>query len=243
MPRSRDKTSTGNGLRGGHTNFRSVTSVAVMFGNGLMTNTHGSSSASNLATSGSNAADATVGGSGSVTIPAGETTAAIPITLLQDFRVEASETLILKLSSPDRALLGDATFTLTITDDEPKAKCDGKDATIVGSNGPDTIKGTPGADVIVGRRGTDKIDGLAGNDTICGTGGADELAGGGGNDMLIGGNGNDQLMGESGKDTLDGGLGRDRFSGGPGDGDTCKGGPGTDTLEPKHGCEVVDTIP
>ena len=85
--------------------------------------------------------------------------------------------------------------------------CNGKPATIVGTDGADKLSGTPAADVIVALGGNDKVSGLAGNDTICG---------GAGKDTLKGGKGNDKLFGEAGKDTLKGGPGNDKLKGGAG---------------------------
>jgi Ca2+-binding RTX toxin-like protein len=85
--------------------------------------------------------------------------------------------------------------------------CNGKPATITGTQGPDQLSGTPAADVIAALGGNDKVSGLAGNDTICG---------GSGKDTLNGGKGNDKLYGEAGKDTLKGGPGKDKLNGGPG---------------------------
>lgn len=54
-----------------------------------------------------------------VTIPAGDTSADISITLVDDADVEIDETLIITLSAPTNATLGTAdVFTLTILDDE-----------------------------------------------------------------------------------------------------------------------------
>jgi Ca2+-binding RTX toxin-like protein len=96
--------------------------------------------------------------------------------------------------------------------------CQGKPATLVGTDDSDALSGTPGHDVIVGLGGNDKLSGLAGNDLICG---------GAGKDTLNGGDGNDKLYGKAGKDTLKGGPGRDKLKGGPGK-DKLKGGPGKD---------------
>jgi Ca2+-binding RTX toxin-like protein len=79
--------------------------------------------------------------------------------------------------------------------------CNGKAATIVGTNGSDTLTGTSGNDVIVGLGGNDTISGVGGNDTICGGGGNDTLDGGDGNDTLDGGAGADGLSGGTGTDT------------------------------------------
>ena len=69
--------------------------------------------------------------------------------------------------------------------------CDGKPATIVGTEGDDDLRGTNGDDVIVGLGGHDLIKGRGGNDTLCGNGGRDTLVGGPGDDVLRGGNGYD----------------------------------------------------
>jgi RTX calcium-binding nonapeptide repeat (4 copies) len=85
--------------------------------------------------------------------------------------------------------------------------CNGKPATIVGTNGNDVRGGTAGKDVIVGLGGSDRLLGLAGNDVLCG---------GVGKDILNGGKGNDMLFGEAGRDALKGGEGKDKLKGGPG---------------------------
>lgn len=98
------------------------------------------------------------------------------------------------------------------------AKCQGKPATLVGTNGPDRLVGTDKADVIVGLGGDDLIDGGGGDDLICGGAGADRLLGGpgadrlyGGTDALVEGPGGsylvgDVLIGGPGSDLLDGGV-------------------------------------
>lgn len=193
------------------------------------------------------------------------------IALGDDFLVEPPETVVIKLSNPKKAVLGAiATHTLTIRDDEPRLKCAGVAATMVGSPTADVIVGTDSRDVIVGRGGNDRIRSGAGNDRVCagpgndavrggvgadavfghggedalfGGAGGDTLRGGGADDALDGGGGSDQLYGQRGNDSLKGNTGRDRLSGGPGTGDNCRGGAGTDALAPKHGCEAVTSIP
>ena len=81
--------------------------------------------------------------------------------------------------------------------------CDGRAATIVGTDGADTLTGTSGDDVIVGGPGPDTIDGGDGNDVICGGGGRDRLYGGAGDDWISGDDGS--------KDTYVGGPGDDQF--------------------------------
>jgi CSLREA domain-containing protein len=98
--------------------------------------------------------------------------------------------------------------------------CQGRTATIVGTDGGETLRGTKNADVIASLGGNDKISALAGNDRVCA---------GGGNDKVSGGKGNDRLNGEGNKDRLAGGGGNDRLKGGKG-GDTLIGGAGKDKL-------------
>lgn len=49
-------------------------------------------------------------------------------------------------------------------------RCDGRVATIVGTNGPDSLTGAAGPDVIVALGGDDTVRGLGGADAICGAG-------------------------------------------------------------------------
>lgn len=60
----------------------------------------------------------------------------------------------------------------------PDVRCQGRVATIVGTDCKDTIQSTPGVDVIHGRKGSDTIHGNGGNDLICGGDGTDRLFGG-----------------------------------------------------------------
>jgi Ca2+-binding RTX toxin-like protein len=101
--------------------------------------------------------------------------------------------------------------------------CQGKKATIVGTNGADKLTGTKRADVIAALGGNDRVSGLKGKDRICG---------GAGKDHLNGGPGKDRLLGDAGKDTLIGGAGN---------GDVCKGGAGHDTA--RNSCEKEPGVP
>ena len=82
-------------------------------------------------------------------------------------------------------------FAVTAAGAETEAApmCDGKRATIVGTDGDDVIQGTEKADVIWGGPGDDKIYGGLGNDIICGGAGDDLIHGGRGNDWIEGGAG------------------------------------------------------
>ncbi len=98
-----------------------------------------------------------------------------------------------------------------IADPEPPVICQGREATIIGTDGKDKLRGTSKKDVISGLGGNDTISGLGGNDTVCGDGGNDVLTGGGGRDKLNGGKGRDRLNGGSGKgDLCEGGAGKDQ---------------------------------
>ncbi len=112
----------------------------------------------------------------------------------------------------------------------PTGSCNGKAATISGTNASEIIPGTAGKDVIQGFGGNDLISGLAGDDIICG---------GDGNDMIQGGDGADQLIGEGGDDMLDGGTMNDSLNGGLGS-DMCNGGAQTDV---QSACEFKSFIP
>jgi Ca2+-binding RTX toxin-like protein len=101
--------------------------------------------------------------------------------------------------------------------------CNGVQATIVGTDGPNLLAGTAGADVIVGLGGVDRIAGLGGDDVICGGDGNDLITGGEGNDVVLGGAGDDDLVGDAGNDTLNGESGANRLAGGAGT-DTCTNG-------------------
>lgn len=118
-------------------------------------------------------------------------------------------------------------------------KCNGLEATIVGTPGNDVINGTNGNDVIVGLGGNDTINGGNGDDVICGNAGNDTLNGGSGNDTLLGSYGLDTLNGQNGIDTLDGGNDNDTLNGGN-DPDTLNGGNGNDRLIGGSGNDVLD---
>ena len=119
------------------------------------------------------------------------------------------------------------------------ATCNGRQATIIGSDDGEVIQGTKGDDVIHGLGGADRIDGLGGNDTICGGSGNDRIKGSAGDDVLLGEGGRDSLSGGSGSDWLSGGDGKDKVRGGPDD-DTCTDTTGADTEDQ---CEFWQSLP
>jgi len=105
--------------------------------------------------------------------------------------------------------------------DEP-ARCHGRIAKIVGTDGDDVLHGTPSRDVIWGGNGDDEIYGSLGNDLICGGPGAD---------LIHGGRGNDEVDGSAGDyDRVIGDLGDDKVMGGGGDHDEAAGSLGIDIV-------------
>ncbi|MGH9364364.1 MAG: S8 family serine peptidase, partial [Thermoanaerobaculia bacterium] len=121
----------------------------------------------------------------------------------------------------------------------PSVLCNGRPATIVGTNGNDNFAGTPFNDVIHGLAGNDTIAGLDGKDVICGGPGRDRLSGNRGNDRLFGDAKNDVLKGGSGNDRLFGQGGNDAMNGQSGF-DRCNGGSGNDTA---GSCESTAGVP
>jgi len=124
-------------------------------------------------------------------------------------------------------VIGGFRLTLENPPVQDPPKCQGKTATIVGSNGPDQLRGTQQADVFVALGGSDTVVGRRGNDIVCAGGGKDTVGGGAGRDAINGENGADLLRGGKGADTIRGGKGKDTMSGGPKD-DLCIGGAGKD---------------
>ena len=90
------------------------------------------------------------------------------------------------------------------------AFCQGKAATIAGTDDGEKLRGTNGRDVFQGHGGPDKIIGRGGTDIMCGGGGPDTLKGGKDNDKLFGNGGKDELNGGRGRDKCDGGRGKDK---------------------------------
>ena len=142
---------------------------------------------------------------------------------------------------------------LAISSAGPPPLCQGRPATIRGTEGDDLIYGTPGRDVIAGLAGNDEIHGLGQGDIICGGAGDDLVFGGPGDDSVTGGDGHDLLDGGLGNDTLDGGSGQ--FDGaaffdetGPVTASLATGtatGQGSDTftnMEELHGGGYTDTF-
>ncbi|MFC3792578.1 Calx-beta domain-containing protein [Sphingobium agri] len=119
----------------------------------------------------------------------------------------------------------------------------GGNDTIYASNLGDNIFGGAGNDTLYGGRLDDWLLGGDGDDVIdAGTqdanalgGDGNYLDGGAGNDILKGREGSDWLEGGDGIDTLAGGAGDDILAGGAGEGDSLKGGSGSDQYLVRRG--------
>lgn len=125
--------------------------------------------------------------------------------------------------------------------------CNGREATIVGTDGDDVLDGTAGPDVIVGLGGNDRLRGFDGNDTICGGDGDDVVNGNNGADWVSGGAGDDELRGSFGRDQLFGGAGDDHMFGnaandfifGEEGDDEIRGGRGADEIDGGAGFDIL----
>ncbi len=128
-----------------------------------------------------------------------------------------------------RLSMGDRRIPKPHTNAADGLHCNGRPATIIGTNRADTIVGTSGDDVIVARGGNDRIEGGGGNDIICGGKGADDIDAGAGDDEIFAGPGDDTAHGGEGDDFLDGQRGHDELHGDAGN-DAVRGGAGNDDL-------------
>lgn len=159
------------------------------------------------------------------------------------------------LYAPNRGMLGDVTFTYTVSDGTNRVAngarltlLDWPAEEISGTEGDDVLVGTPNRDVIAAYGGDDIVYGRESDDVIFGGAGNDTLHGGDGNDTLYGEQGNDRLFGGRGKDILFGGAGNDHLFGEEGDDiligeegdDYLSGGAGDDRLFGEEGRDVLD---
>lgn len=120
----------------------------------------------------------------------------------------------------------------------PPLRCDGRNATIVGTAGNDVLTGTNGDDVIVALGGNDIVRGLGGNDRICLGSGNDTAIAGDGDDRIFGGTGRDRVIAGRGDDLVNAGRGDDIISGGLGV-DVLIGGQGNDTIRGEGGDDTL----
>jgi plastocyanin len=139
------------------------------------------------------------------------------------------------LSASTVFILGLAFFALQFSPVVASShECDGKAATIIGTNNGEVIRGTNGDDVIVARGGNDRIFAKGGNDTICAGNGYDFVNAGSGDDVVFGEAGKDYIKAGSGQDTIHGGNGGDVVKAGSGD-DVVFGGDGRDFINGQGG--------
>ena len=155
------------------------------------------------------------GRTGSLTIPAGQTSGTIGIATNADFFYEpADETFRVELFDPVGARFGEYVAFGTIVNDLRPGRCQN---VVVGRKGTDVLTGSAAGDLIVGRQDTDFLFGLGGADCIRGERGHDIIDGGDGDDLVDGGSGDDRIRGGDGDDRLYGRRGINRYNGGPGD--------------------------
>ena len=191
------------------------------------------------------------GRTGSLTIPAGQTSGLIAIATNADFLYEpADETFRVELFDPRNARFGEYVAFASIVNDLRPGRCRN---IVRGSGRTDVLTGSPAGDTITGRTDIDFLFGLAGDDCIRGEKGGDIIDGGDGDDLVDGGSGDDRIRGGAGDDRLYGRRGINRYSGGPGDDriyarngrrEIVECGPGRDVVKADRGdnlrrCEVV----
>ena len=166
--------------------------------------------------------------SGSVTIPAGDSSASLNLEIIADTDDEGIETFALNYSA-----LSGATFSNNQTEYSTVVTIENKDAILPlvlnGDDNNNLLEGDILEDSISGGSGNDTLKGLAGNDNLNGGFDNDVLNGGVDDDSLYGGEGSDTLFGDNGRDRLDGEDGDDYLYGGN-DNDRAYGGNGTDVI-------------
>ncbi|GEM_PF-2154209 len=122
-----------------------------------------------------------VASSGTVVIPTGETSLAIPVQIIGEDLLEADETFQVSLSEAVNALLGTSTAQVVIANDDqstggggdPTPTPPSPTASLVGSDLGEWISGTEANDIIDALGGNDEIHASVGNNTIDGGDGED----------------------------------------------------------------------
>ena len=154
------------------------------------------------------------GRQGTVTIPAGGTSAPIGIATNADRLFENDETFRVELFNPVNADFGEYVAFATIVNDLRPGRCQN---IVEGAMRTDILTGSSGGDLIIGRNDIDFLYGLGGPDCIRGEKGGDLIEGGDGDDLVDGGSGDDELKGGDGDDRIYGRRGINRYNGGNGD--------------------------
>ncbi|MDH6059744.1 DUF4347 domain-containing protein [Chrysosporum bergii ANA360D] len=131
---------------------------------------------------------------GVINFGAGETSKTITLDLLGDTRVEAHETIVLKLRRPSltspQSVISVDQASITVRNDD--APISGENPT--GDNGSNLLRGNANNNTLTGLGGNDRLLGFAGNDTLIGGLGADLLDGGDGADIFVYQNLTDSLL-------------------------------------------------
>lgn len=153
------------------------------------------------------------GRSGTLTIPAGQTSVPIPIATNADRLFENDEMFRVELFDAVNARFGEYVAQGTIVNALRAGRCQN---IVDGHKGTDILTGSSAGDLIIGRQDIDYLYGLDGPDCIYGERGGDLIDGGDGDDLVDGGSGDDELKGGDGDDRLIGRRGRNRYNGGAG---------------------------
>lgn len=137
-------------------------------------------------TSGDVASNDLINGSGTVFFKIGESSKVVVINVANDDTFEKDESIIVTLSSPSGATLGNAVAKGTIINDDINHT--------IPTEGDDDLIGTANDDDMQGLGGNDKLSSLAGNDSLNGGFGADTMQGGLGNDTYHVDNARDMVI-------------------------------------------------
>jgi Ca2+-binding RTX toxin-like protein len=187
---------------------------------------------------------------GTLTIPAGQTSATIGIATNSDRLFENEESFRVELFDPVNATVGEYVAFATILNDLRPGRCQN---IVEGDRRTDILTGSSAGDLIIGRQDGDVLFGLGGPDCIRGERGHDIVDAGDGDDLVDGGSGDDELKGGDGDDRLYGRRGINRYNGGGGDdriyarngrSEIVECGAGRDTVKVDHDdrlrrCEIV----
>jgi len=198
---------------------------------------------------------------GTVTIPAGQASLALPVFPLADALFEGDQILYAAISSVGGSASAEvgaaAVARATILDDDPVPNVAVNGVASVGGAGIDVIGGGPlrdslvgdgGNDVLLGGQEADRLEGGGGDDFLLAdllltdlgatAGGADAVLGGAGRDSVLAGAGNDTVTGDGDDDLLVGQGGRDLLVGGDGP-DALYGGDQADSLKGGNGDDFL----
>jgi Ca2+-binding RTX toxin-like protein len=163
---------------------------------------------------------------GTVVIPAGQTTASIDVSVVDDNVNEGAETIVLALNSitsgdsnvilsetrkVSSLILQDNDTDLPPSTGQPKPSSEPCKSRLVGNRKANTLRGSSCDDTLIGKQGNDRLVGLSGDDRLKGNKDRDILKGQAGDDLLIGGQDRDRLIGGNGDDTYRGGKDNDKL--------------------------------